>query len=209
MHKPVEIVLADCIFDEDNPNEMSDEQEASLGVSLHEFGYLGDLIVVEPKNKKGKHFVHHGEHRIKKLMDEGVTKAWGFVQKMNALQHRAYRQAMNKLKGTHDPEKDKIELAFFAKQHKLEFLSSLIAQPKEQLIIEEKPEITVDKPMIEHYHDTFLDGNLKQIHLIFKNADYEKFLPKAQTVMKKLNVDNHTDMVVKLVTNFIKDKKIK
>jgi len=69
------ITLANCIFDEKNPNEQSDEQFESLGTSLHEYGYLGDLIVVNPADKKGKNFVHHGEHRIKKLIEEGVKNA--------------------------------------------------------------------------------------------------------------------------------------
>lgn len=207
MHKPVMITLANCIFDEENPNEQSEEQFESLGTSLHEFGYLGDLIVVNPVDAKGKHLVHHGEHRIKKLIEEGIKKAWGFVEKMSKLQHKAYRQAMNKLHGTHDPVKDRIELEFFAKQHKLEFLSNLIAQPKEQLIIEQEVLITTDTPMIEHHEDTFLHGKLKQLHFIFSNEQFEKIMPKVERMMKDFKVDNHTDCFIKLVNFYFKHRK--
>ena len=37
MIEPEKIILAKCIFDKDNPNEMSDEQTTSLGYSLTEF----------------------------------------------------------------------------------------------------------------------------------------------------------------------------
>ena len=209
MIKPEKIILANCIFDEDNPNEMSDEQNTSLGYSLDEFGYLGDLIVVEPLDKKGKHFVHHGEHRIKKLLESGNTWAWGFIQKMSKLKHKAYRQAMNKLRGSHDPEKDRIELAFFAKQNKLEFLSQLIAQPKEQLIIAQQvaPIITRDKGMLDHHKNTFLEGTIKQLYFMFSNEQYEKIMPKMEKLEKMMKTANHTDIFIHLVNFYLKNKK--
>jgi len=210
MHKPVMITLANCIFDDENPNEQSDEQFESLGTSLNEYGYLGDLIVVNPADKKGKNFVHHGEHRIKKLIEEGVTKAWGFIVKMNKLQHKAYRQAMNKLHGSHDPAKDKLELEYFAKQNKLEFLSSLIAQPTEQLMILQEPVLIERKEDVDariHHEDTFLHGNIKQIYLMFSNAEYEKVMLKIEKAMKISKTENHTEMFITTLNFYLKGKK--
>jgi plasmid maintenance system killer protein len=208
MLKPEKIWLKNCIFDEKNPNEMSDEQDASLGQSMGYFGYLGDTVVVNTKDRTGKQLVHHGEHRIKKLIQAGNDWAWGFVKKMSLLDHKAYRQAMNKLHGSHDPEKDRAELEYFAKQHKLEFLSQLIAQPKEQLILaQEAPlDITTDAPMIDHHEDTFLHGNIKQLYFMFSNEQYEEIMPKVDTMMKDFDVDNHTDMFVRLVDFYFKHK---
>lgn len=208
MLKPVKIWLKNCVFDEENPNEMSEEQNASLGKSMGAFGYLGDLIVVNPADKSGKQFVHHGEHRIKKLLQAGNDWAWGFIKKMTMLEHKAYRQVMNKLHGSHDPEKDRAELEFFAKKNKLEFLSQLIAQPKEQLILmQEAPlAITEDPAMIDHHHDTFLHGNIKQLYFMFANEQYEKIMPRIETIMKDFQVDNHTDMFVKLVDFYFNHK---
>ncbi len=205
------ITLANCIFDPENPNEQSEEQEQSMGNSLHTFGYLGDLIVVDPPNKNGKHLVHHGEHRIKKMILEGVEKAWGFIEKMSKFQHKAYRQAMNKLHGTHDPVKDRAELEYFAKQNKLPFLAELIAQPVEQLILEQEitPIVSQDAPMIEHHEDTFLHGKLKQLHFIFDNEGFAKIMPQIEAIMKDFKTDNHTDMFVKLVAFYFKNKKKK
>ncbi len=209
MVEPEKIWLKNCIFDEKNPNEMSDEQDASLGKSMGTFGYLGDLIVVNPKDKAGKQLVHHGEHRIKKLIQAGNDWAWGFIKKMSLLQHKAYRQAMNKLHGSHDPVKDRAELEYFAKQNKLGFLSELIAMPKEQLIIaQEVPlNITTDAPMIAHHEDTFLHANIKQLYFMFSNKQFEKIMPKVDKLMKEFDTDNHTDMFISLVDSHFKQKK--
>jgi len=209
MIKPEKIWLVNCIFDEKNPNEMSDEQDESLGKSMGYFGYLGDLIVVQPKDKSGKQLVHHGEHRIRKLMEAGNKWAWGFIKKMSMLEHKAYRQAMNKLHGSHDPEKDRAELEYFANKHKLEFLSQLIAQPKEQLVILTEPPITItnDPAMIAHHEDTFLHGNIKQMYFMFSNEQYEKIMPKMDRLRKIMKEDNNTDVFVKLVDFYLKHQK--
>ncbi len=209
MFKPEKIWLKNCIFDKENPNEMSDEQDSSLGISLNEFGYLGDLIVVNPKDQKGNYYVHHGEHRIKKLLEAGNEWAWGFIKKMTELQHKAYRQAMNKLRGSHDPEKDRVELAYFVKQNKLEFLSQLIAQPKEVLLLTQEvaPIITIDKEIVAHHKDTFLRGNLKQLHFIFNNEEFMAIMKKIDVMCKDFKTDNHTEMFKKLTAYYFKHRK--
>ena len=114
-------------------------------------------------------------------------------------------------RGSHDPEKDRIELAFFAKQNKLDFLSQLIAQPKEQLIIAQQvaPIITRDKGMLGHHHDTFLEGTIKQLYFMFDNQQYEKVLPKIEKAMKILKVDNHTALFLKILDFYLKNNKKK
>ena len=116
---------------------------------------------------------------------------------------------MNKLRGSHDPEKDRLELAFFAKQNKLDFLSQLIAQPKEQLIIAQQvaPIITTDKGMIDHHHDTFLEGTIKQLYFMFNNEQYEKIMPKMAKLEKIMKTANHTDIFISLVNFYLKNKK--
>lgn len=208
MPNPEKITLANLIFDEDNPNEMSAEQEASLGISMKEFGYIGDMIIVAPKDKKGKQLIHHGEHRVRQLLSSGNEWVWGYVKKLSLLQHKALRQAMNKTHGEHDPVKDAKEIQFFIEKGKLEFLSSLIAQPTEQLMIaqESSVAVTVDTEMTGHHEDTFLHGKLKQLHFIFSNEEFEKIMPKIEAMMKDFKTDNHTDMFVKLVAEYFKNK---
>jgi len=208
MLKPEKVWLKNCIFDKANPNEMSAEQDTSLGNSFNEFGYLGDLIVVNPPDKNGKQLVHHGEHRIKKLLEAGNDWAWGFIKKMNLLQHKAYRQAMNKVRGSHDPEKDRAELEYFAKQNKLEFISQLIATPKEVLLLSLKPPpvVSVDPAMIQHHEDTFLMGNLKQLHFIFDNKGFERIMKKIDQMNKDFKTDNNTAMFERLVAFYFKHR---
>lgn len=208
MQKPERIWLKNCVFDEANPNEMSEEQETGLQTSMGHFGYLGDLIVVNTKDPKGRQLIHHGEHRIKKLIAAGNDWAWGFIKKMSPIDHKLYRQGMNLTRGSHDPEKQRAELEFFAKKNKLEFLSQLIAQPKEQLILAQEAPLVIpqDPAMLEHYHDTFLHGNIKQLYFMFANEQYEEIMPKIETMMKDFETDNHTDMFVKLVDFYFNHK---
>jgi len=211
MAKPVKIILANCIFDEENPNEMSDEQETSLGKSMRKWDYIGDLIVVDPPDKNGKQLIHHGEHKVKELLKAGNKWAWGFIKKMNKLEHKAFRQTMNLLHGQHDPEKQRAELQYFAEKNKLDFLSELIAMPKEQLLIETEtaPVVTEDPPMIDHHEDTFLNGMLKQFHFVFKNDEFEKIMKKVDIINKDFKTDNNTDMFTKLVDWYMKHRKKK
>lgn len=215
MNTPVKVILKNCVFDKANPNTQSDKQFASLGKSFKEFGYLGDLIVVEPLNKNKKHFVHHGEHRIKKLIDAGNTWAWGFIEKMTTLQHKAYRQTMNKLSGSHDLRKDKKELEFFAKNNKLSFLASLIAQPKEMLILEQESlPIKEDTSMIlsrnnnkKNKKKTISNTSKKRISIAFSDEQYPKIMLKIKKIKSQMKINSDTDLFIKLVNNYLKIKK--
>jgi hypothetical protein len=209
MQKPEKIWLKNCVFDDTNPNEMSEEQEAALDKSLRKWTYLGDLVVVSVKDKNGKQLVHHGEHRIKKLLKAGNQWAWGYAKKFTLLDHKAFRQTMNLLHGIHDPEKQRAELQIFAAKNKLDFLEQLTAHPKEEFILATETPLnltTTDAPMIDHHEDTFLHGNIKQLYFMFTNEQFEVIMPKVDSIMKDFDTDNHTDMFVKLVDFYFKHK---
>lgn len=205
MPAPVKIYFKDLIFDKDNPNQMSEEQETGLDQMLGKFGFL-ENIIVSPKDKRGKQLIHHGEHRTKRLMNAGNTWAWGIVKKLTTAEHRLLRQGMNKLHGTHDAEMDAKEYKVLQNQGQLDMLAALIAQPVEQLMVEKDLVIvTKDKEMLDHHEDTFLHGNLKQLHFIFDNATYEKMMKRLEKVIAHMKVSNNTDMFEKLVSNYEKN----
>ena len=203
MHKPIKVYFKNVIFDDDNPNQMSSEQEAGLDEMLSKFGFLENTIVA-PKNADGKQLIHHGEHRIRRLMAAGNTWAWGVEKNLTDVEHRLLRQGMNKLHGTHDSEKDAAEYTVLQKEGSLQLLSILIAQPVEQLMVEKDlPEtVTKDTELIQHHKDTFLEGTLKQLYFIFDNETYEDLMPRIELIIKHMKVDTNQDMFIKLVESY-------
>ena len=111
--KQTTLNLSDIIPDPDNPNIMTAEQEAALTKSLNRFGFL-EPIIVGPK-KNGKHIVYNGNHRLKTLQESGNKTVPAYIIKRPEHELKLIRQITNKLHGTHDKVKDKIELNLILK----------------------------------------------------------------------------------------------
>ena len=202
MPVPIKVDFADCDFDPDNPNKMSEEQELGMDAMLEEYGFV-ENIIVSPKNDNGRRLYHHGEHRAKRLMLKGNTWAWGVERDLTDEAHRLLRQGLNKLHGTHDAKMDEKEYQILDKAGKLKMLALLIAQPVEQLMVEKNlPTITKDKNMIQHHKDTFLQGTLKQLYFIFDNASYELIMPRLDRIKEHAGVKENTDLFIALVDSY-------
>lgn len=200
-YKLEKIPLEKIDFDDTNPNEMSDEQSAALDKAMKKFGFLAPIIV--STKKSGRYSMVDGEHRAKKYQEYGKTHIMGYALNLSKVDKKILRQVMNKLRGTHDPEKDAMEYQFIESKNKLEMLASLIAQPAEQLVIESPSvEISKDKEMIQHHEDTFLHGNLKQLYFVFTNDQYEELMPRIDKIREHCGVDNNTDMFMKMVETY-------
>ncbi len=204
MPQPTQVYFKDLVFDKDNPNQMSSEQEEGLDAMLGQFGFL-ENIIVQPKDSTGKQLIHHGEHRIKRLIEAGNEWAWGVEKNLTKSEHRLLRQGMNKLHGTHDAEMDAAEYRVLQNEGKLKMLSILIAQPVEQLLVEKDLiSVTKDQEMIQHYKDTFLEGTLKQLYFIFDNASYANIMPRLEKITEHTKVTNNTDLFLLLVDSYEK-----
>lgn len=204
MPEPVKVYFKNLVFDPDNPNQMSEEQETGMDAMLHEYGFV-ENIIVQPKDDKGMQLIHHGEHRIKRLMNAGNKWAWGVERDLTSEQHRLLRQGMNKLHGTHDPEKDAKEYEILQKAGQLDMLSILIAQPVEQLMVEKQiAPVTKDVDPIQHHENIFLHGNMKSLHFLFDNDGYENIMPRLDKIIEHTKIDNNTDVFIKLVETFEK-----
>ena len=107
-HKLVTVAIDKIKFDDNNPNEMSDEQMAALGATLEKFGNLAPVILSEP-SKKGEYTVIDGEHRVRVYIDKGIKKIPAHVINASRIDKKILRQVMNKLRGQHDPAKDEEE----------------------------------------------------------------------------------------------------
>ena len=204
---PIHIPLEKLKLDENNPNEMSDEMYEGLGKSLEQFG-LYDTILVGKPDKNGMYTVRNGNHRIQKLQDstlDGKTKIWAFPFTGKEVDLILLRQSLNKTHGQHDPEKDILEYSLIEKYNKMNLLSQLLAQPQEQLVIPPREEINVDTDPTGHYEDTFLHGNVKQLYFVFSNEQFQEVMPRIDKIMKKNNLDNHTDMFLLLLKSYEKN----
>ena len=208
MPEPAKVLFKDLIFDDANPNQMSQEQEAGLDAMLTKFGFL-ENIIVSPKDKNGKQLIHHGEHRVRGLMKAGNDWAWGVIKDLTDDEHRLLRQGMNKLHGTHDEKMDAQEYQELQKTGQLEMLAILIAQPVEMLMVEKQmTTITKDPEMLKHHEETFLEGTLKQLYFIFDNAQYEALMPRIEVIIKQMKVDTNTEMFLRLVSSYEKLHKL-
>jgi ParB-like chromosome segregation protein Spo0J len=87
----------------ENPNKMSAEQFASLKLFIQEGGFL-QPILASPMDKgaDAEFEVVDGAHRIEALRELGQTVVQAVVRRMSPVQIRAYRLAMNRLRGNVD-----------------------------------------------------------------------------------------------------------
>ncbi len=196
-HKLVTVAIDKIKFDDNNPNEMSDEQMAALGATLEKFGNLAPVILSEP-SKKGEYTVIDGEHRVRVYIDKGIKKIPAHVINASRIDKKILRQVMNKLRGQHDPAKDEEEFLKINNGNGLELLSKLLGEPKEQFLLTQS-ESSVDPNPLGHHEDTFLTGNLKQLFLMFNNEEYENLMPRLDTIKQQMGVTDNTEMFMRLV----------
>jgi|GEM_PF-3052591 len=128
-------------LDPSNPNQMTLEQIRGLEKSLLKFGNLVPIII----NQNNE--VIDGQHRIEVYRAFNITKIPCFVKYTDSdIDRIELRQVMNKLRGTHNKNKDSNELLRLMQNDKLDELSELIAEPKQdltELIKKFNPDINV------------------------------------------------------------------
>lgn len=50
--------------------------------------------------------------------------------------------------------------------------------------------------------DSYLDGSIKQVVLYFKNEDYAVLIPRLEALAEEMEVDNYSELFVKLLDNY-------
>lgn len=203
-----------------------------LRESMKRWGYLTPIVLDQ------NNVIADGEHRLAIYKEMGYTEIPAYrLELKNDVERMLVRQAMNKLRGQHDPELDLIELETILNQDKeslknilnfgekefemlkqfnsktLEEIEETTSQqnedqerkygyqglgtpvPKEHLDGDRK----VDPSTIEHYQDSFLHGNIKQIVIYFKNEEYQNTIEKLQKIMVAEHLTSHTDLIMFLI----------
>jgi DNA modification methylase len=117
------VPLTSIKLDLGNPNKMTDKQMVALGESFEKFGYVQEIVV-----DKNTMMVADGEHRLLKLMNDGVSEAEVILFDFkDETERRLFRQMANKLHGEHDKKLDQEEYQFLLEHNAFPELKSLLA----------------------------------------------------------------------------------
>jgi len=115
--------------DPSNPNIMKPEQMAALERSMLSFGDVVPIILDQNK------MIADGEHRLDILMKYGFQQVPCFIVNLKTdEERRMLRQVMNKLHGSHDPEKDVQEIRQLYDKELLPELSKLLAKDEDHFL---------------------------------------------------------------------------
>jgi ParB-like chromosome segregation protein Spo0J len=104
-HEVVLVKVADIKTDGDNPNSMDDATKARLLASMTTWGNTQPVIV-----DKNTMLLADGEHRLRQYVAAGKTEIPAMLVAFDSdADRRSYRQAANKIRGSHIPERDSLE----------------------------------------------------------------------------------------------------
>ena len=194
------IAVNDIKFDETNPNVLTPEQMIALKATIKQFGFLSPVIL----NKKLE--VIDGEHRVTVYKDLKKETIPAYVIDVDTIDKKILRQLMNKLRGEHDPLKDKEEFKMINDAGRLNDFTNLLALNIADFDKVINPSIdnneNRESDKIELSQENYLNGTIKQMILFFSNVDYETLMPKFDKHMERLNIDNHTDLVLEFFKEY-------
>jgi DNA modification methylase len=169
-HDLIKIKISDLVFDENNPNQMTQQQMAALRKAMERYGFL-QPIIIDQNNK-----IADGEHRalIYKENNKLEIPAYRFIFEDDT-ERILLRQTMNKLHGEHHPVLDASEIFRLYQANKLPDLSKLIAKKENILkdfMLTYKPELPLghendqelDKLIDEQLKKKIPDTNLGDIY---------------------------------------------
>lgn len=186
-------------FDETNPNKMSEEQMQALKLTMTKYGYLAPVIL-------NKDFtIIDGEHRVKCYQDLGQDEISAYVIDVDNVDHKILRQLMNKLRGEHDFKKDKLEFQIMSDSGKLQEFSELLGvkyESLENIIKENNERAERENDRYDVATDYYINGVVKQIVIFVENKTFDEIMPKLEYYMKKLNIDNHSDLFMEFFRHY-------
>lgn len=139
------VLMSKVVFDENNPNVMSDEKHEAFDKVLTKWGFAKDPWLNERKD--GTYLVIDGEQGIRRMQAHNVKKFQAKVFSVTYAQVRMLRQIANKLHGEHDKTKDAEEFKGIFDNKKLEEFAQMLGEPIEsfQEILKKKFDISFGK----------------------------------------------------------------
>lgn len=125
-HQLIDIPTSKLVFDQDNPNKMSQGQQEALDHGMERYGFLVPIVV--DQNFK----IADGEWRARRYIARGLKAIPGYQVSLDSdIERRLLRQLLNNLRGRQDPLKYANELKAIFEGGKLEELAQLMAESKE------------------------------------------------------------------------------
>jgi len=122
------VPIEQLTVDGKNPNTMTKEQRDALKRNIQEYGFIMPVIT----NKD--FLVADGEHRLEIARELGMKDVPVRALPITDVNRRILRQVLNKLRGTHDPDKDLEEYKMLMDENELQHLADLTAQDASKLL---------------------------------------------------------------------------
>lgn len=146
-HELKSLKISELEFDGENPNEMSEKELSALRESMKKFGFLTPVIVDQ------NFIVADGEHRILIYKEFEKETIPGFVVNCIPAERKLIRQAMNKVRGSHNPLLDaeeirkildaglseELETIALIGQRQAEEMIKLLGEPDARIVDLDKP----------------------------------------------------------------------
>lgn len=115
--------------DGENPNSMTKEQREALKNNIKRFGW--NMPIITDMNL----VVADGEQKLTVAKEMGLGTVPILRKELTVTERKIVRQSMNKLRGTHDIDKDALEFRKILEKEDMASLSSLIGTSDQQILI--------------------------------------------------------------------------
>lgn len=203
-----------------NPRKITGERFDKLQDSLLRLGDLGGIVVNRPTkeviggNQRTKSFVQEKERYTIEISEEldtprtDGTVAYGYVIRDKGTsdeQKFSYREVewnekqceeanvvANKLTGFWDFD-------ILANSFAVEDLMDYGFSKQDLDLLPRDTTVSQDKDGLSKSMDSYLEGNIKQIVLYFKNEDFDATVARLDAAMADFGLQSHTDVIVALL----------
>ena len=135
------VLMSKVVFDENNPNVMSDEKHEAFDKVIKKYGFAKDPWL--NLQKDGRYMVIDGEQGIRRMQAHHIKKFQAKIFRVSYVEVQMLRQIANKLHGEHDRVKDAEEFKAIFEEGKLEFFSEFSAIPIEDIKFELEKEFDI------------------------------------------------------------------
>jgi len=132
-----QIPLSEIKFDKSNPNVVSNEEMDSIRAVMRKYGFLSPVVV-----RKKTMMPIDGEHRARIYLEFEKKTIPGYIVDVTKIEGKMLRQILNKLRGTHDKQKDAFEFKLIKEAEQLEEFAKLLATHQNEF----------EKAIRENYH---------------------------------------------------------
>lgn len=173
--------------DPDNPNELTEEQMFGLEKSIETYGTLQPLII-DQNNQ-----IVDGHHRLQCFVNQGYTEVPCIKMNFESdSKRRALRQAMNRLHGVHDPEKDIKELELILKDD-ADLLQDLVNISKED-VEDMRKTLEGAEPHFQMPKDDFEPSETEEKQVLHIPVS-DGLLSKIKFIMKKKDINDYEELL--------------